>query len=68
MITIIVDCNNDTLVIDDNVSSPVKFKLTKTSPSELLKILYELINCIQSKDDIELIQFDEDAKITVGEW
>lgn len=67
MITIIVDCNNDTIVIDDNVSSPIKFKLTKTSPNELLKILYEVINCI-NKDDIELIQIDEDSKITVGEW
>ena len=64
---ITIDCNNDTLTIND--SDNLKWKIK--DPNQMLRILEEIFNDLPSLPvdySISLETIDEDSRTTIGEW
>ena len=72
MIEITVNCNDDTLEINDDVHKQNAIIKLKGSPSHLVTILNEIFNrlgdALGEMSGIRLTKVDEDTRTTVGEW
>jgi len=62
-----VDCNNDTIQVDE-----CTWSAKNMSPNQLLIILEEILTRINGMNDksiqVELVKIDEDRRTTVAEW
>jgi len=74
MINIVVNCNSDELVLNAGYKDETRMKVK--NPTELIKVLEEVLNCVGSEfytyrmmgDGIRLSKIDEDTEITIEEW
>jgi hypothetical protein len=58
---IVVDCNNDTITIDE-------VEMVCKHPVKTIGILQEIFNRIPSLSNVEIQKIDEDTHVTVDEW
>jgi hypothetical protein len=62
---IIIDCNYDKLVIDNN-GQAIRFNIKNMA--EFQTMVYEIINAVFQAKNVKLIKIDEDTSRTLEEW